>query len=97
MRKTFDVAPNEDVAQTQQRLKDVLDELGTAAFGKLLESQAVATTSTSIPHGLGYTPEGWTWSRPRNAAIVYEAAAPDDKFLYLISSSGTATVDIWVW
>lgn len=64
--------------------------------GRLLTSQAVGTSSTTIYHNLGRIPVGWLVVRRRASVTVYETGAATATTINLISSSA-ATLDIWIF
>lgn len=64
--------------------------------GTLLQSVNVGTSQTSVAHGLSRTPVGWIITRKLGPGDVYEAKAPDNRFLYLVSTA-SVEVDLWVF
>ena len=72
-------------------------QLGDIVTGRRLTQVPVGTSSTAVRHYLKRVPQHWFELSPQNgSALVKEAAAPDEEFLYLIASSAV-TATIWVW
>lgn len=93
----YDVA--KDHEQTQDRLKKVFNALLKVPIldGRLLENVVLAAATTAaVPHGLGRKPLGYFPIALSAGIVPYEAAARDDKFLYLNSAAG-GTISLWVF
>lgn len=56
----------------------------------------VTTSETTIPHFLGKPPRHVSWSMASSGS-VYRSKDSDSRNVYLISPSGTQTVDVCVW
>ena len=67
----------------------------SASPWKRLVNQSVASTGTTIAHGLPYTPTAIVISMT-SAGNVYRSATTDATNIYLSSDSGTRTCDIYV-
>lgn len=83
------------LADVQRDAYKAFQELGPLAYAKELVDVLVGTTSTPVPHGLGYPPKHVVVSRGFTAAIS-EAAAPDATYVYLVTSGSARTVNLLV-
>lgn len=91
----FEVTPSSDLVDVQRRIRAVVDSLGPAAWAKELVGVTVGTTSTAIPHGLGYQPKH-VWISLGGTSAVVQAAAPDATFVYLSAAGGPLTCNVLV-
>jgi len=70
---------------TPDEVRRAFGLLGDIAQGRLIRGLSIAATSTRVPHGLGRVPLAWfEVSRKSSTEAIQQAAAPDDKYLYLL-------------
>jgi hypothetical protein len=97
MRASFREQKGATTDAVQKELTRVFrDELGETAVERLVPRQTIGTTSTKVVHGMPSIPTGWLAYSLEGDARVWQAAAADGKFLYLIASA-TVTCGIRVF
>ncbi|KIL42069.1 hypothetical protein SD70_02480 [Gordoniibacillus kamchatkensis] len=74
---------------------DSLFKLGGAIVN--YTSNATANTQDTVPHGLGYTPQGYIVIGKNVAADVYIGTAADDNNLYLKCTVASASLTLLVF
>lgn len=67
--------------------------------GVLLQEVAVSSTGTYLEHKLNRIPIGYIVVRKNSSSVVFASSGGtwNNKHIYLTSSSGTITCDLWVF
>lgn len=89
---------NENLMQVQRNWKSKLDPLLSKPLlnGRMLTNVALNNGSTTIPHGLTGTQQGWILVDVAGAATIFRSAPFNNKNLVL-TSSAAVTVSLWVF
>lgn len=66
------------------------------ALGQQLSAVAIATSPTTVSHGLGRTQLGWFITDINAAATIYRTGSFNDSNMVL-TASAACTVNIWVY
>jgi hypothetical protein len=85
-----------DISQREHRNREKLRDVWPP-FGRVLEDQAIAVTSTKLYHGLMRRYRGYLIIKnDTHATVIEESNERKDKEISL-SASAACTVDIWVF
>jgi hypothetical protein len=87
------------VNRAQDRIIEYIKSLQASPLStaRLLTDVAIATSATTVYHGLGRVPRGWSIVGLQTMAIIWETSTARNVSAITLQSSAAATVDILVF
>ena len=90
---------NQELMQVQQNIESSLGPVvkNPLVGGTLLEALTLASGANTVSHKLGRRPRGWFLVSSSSSATVYGDVRTATDLNITLTSSGTATISIWIF